>query len=588
MRTLAVIVLAVFSACTFAQGFKPIAPEDIYIWQPCASACSATKPPTTLNPLCQSFGLNERGGWRRLIEGRIFDQYSRGYRKFVFHLPWGNDYDGGPMPWDAIDDLAKHQMGWVYTDWLEAMNIATRIMPEATFVHYIGSAKDLDTAGLESSRRYAEHSTSMLRNTAPLLSNPAIGIAFDHSATYEPGTHAWNWVRLLAGYKESQGQPSFMEAYARPGVEPVLKNAMVIETYHNFDQAARNSESYRWMKAAGGVVVRAGIANENEEPDEIGWAADVVRSGDIPAIQAWNPNSVFHTLTASQAADRINAIASYEGPEILLCVVGTPGVDLYEQEIYRKLRSWGYPIAPGVSCIQINAGTSLDPNALAASDPDFVTTVFRSRVEGAARLYNRRLYAFVDYEGWNYNGWDEPFDQLEAFTFASMLSEVKRVGYRAAAWAVPGTGRTYPSVDASSMESWRRVAAITEPDWLCLSGYTSRGLVSSGQLDGGAFAARLISVVRESRLAFPNAEIMLAYQAWDRPIVNGQTTMVPYTPRDAYEWARAASLADPDYIVWWFHATDSSSPRGLLDAQLRQAEILAPEFVRGLAEHSVP
>lgn len=579
------IVAAVAALCSVCSA--GIDPGRLVVWIPCASACAPDRPPAPDNPLCFSFGLEKRGGWSRLIAERVRPAYDLGYRRFVFHLPWGNEYAPGPMPLDAVDDLIEENMAWVLVEWRAAIVAAAEAMPDAEFIHYVGSARDLDLAALDDAGDRFGHAGRIFRSLQPLLGIPQISVAFDHSSTYEPGSAAWAWVRLVAAYKAQDGVATYMEAYPEAGVEPVLPASIVLEDFHNFDMM-RGGGRFAAAKAAGGEVIRGLIASAADEPDEWGWAAGVVRDGSVPALPWWGDRP-WIGMPAAEVASKISAIADYDGLEIVLAVVGGPGAVAFEPEIYRRLRELGYPIAPGVACVAIDAGTSADPASLAASDPDFPESVFRSRVQSAVRQQGRKAMAFVDYRGWDSSGSTVAFGETEAGVVSRMLAEVRRAGFEASVWDLPAIGPSHPGLDLSSLASAGLVNDRVPMDWACVSGATRRGRVSSGEADPGDFLARLSVPIAEIRGRLPGVPVYLVYEAFETSAgAGGRPTMLAYAPEDAYHWGRAALASGVDGVLWRFQAADSSSGRAMLDMQLRQAEALAEEFVRGITESARP
>lgn len=313
-------------------GDKIISAGQLVSFWSCAAACDEDTPPSSGNPMCLSFGLKNPGGWQKHMQTKIYEDYESGFRRFLLHLPFGSEYGNGGMDLDQPVDNLEAGLGHIANDFYAALAWAEIYMPDAEFIVYLGTAEFDLKAALELDKRYYDHWFRMSGGNwnMVLLDFANTSIVFDYSTRYTSGTRPWDagdpyfqFVKLMESYKRRQSRLVYLEAVPVNEIVTGTRDLVKYEWQRTMPWFAMEStyllQYPRWVSHDPPLEspdsIRAMVRQEDLAAWEPyggawGWAVDVARAGQTPAINHSNAERFPWTaMTADEIAAAINLLA---------------------------------------------------------------------------------------------------------------------------------------------------------------------------------------------------------------------------------------------------------------------------------------
>lgn len=279
-----------------------VAPGDIAVFWPLGSASGAEPG----NPLNQSFGVHEPGGFDRWLERWIRPLHERGFRRVIVHNPFGNE-PGGAMDLDQAFDQIEAGRAWQVAEFDAMLAAAGERLPGLELIVYVGT-REQDLSAALGEGRYRDHlvrAASMLLLTR-VLDHEHVTLAFDAASNYEDDSPERRLVEMARAYKRRQGRDVY--------VEPIPSRAwqrgypwIALERYYarcKGRPASSDAPAIRVFNTPGDYAAWDG--------DGWAWIADCLREGHTPAL-GWNldgKGSPWSGVSAAEIATRASALAA--------------------------------------------------------------------------------------------------------------------------------------------------------------------------------------------------------------------------------------------------------------------------------------
>lgn len=224
LAQVASVLLAAFCFAAVAPPLDPASPpkaspaaptleqfrERVWcVWQ----MSSAAALPSGVNAAENHWGMGwgvPQGGYAAFYRDQVKPMIARGFRRFEFHQPYGEDRDGY-MDFDARVDASERGFN-APLDFGGMLRRLQREHPDVRVIVYLGAVREPNLKGRLDEGKLLAWEDRYRRSLIDVLDVRIADLAIDNSATLSAESVEWQRIEATFAMLESQGRSGWIEA----------------------------------------------------------------------------------------------------------------------------------------------------------------------------------------------------------------------------------------------------------------------------------------------------------------------------------------------------------------------------------------